>query len=95
MDSEKFNDELVNVKTIGTNDSNEATAFTKAEENAVIRKIDRRLLPLIFVLYTLSVLDRSNLGNAKLAGLSKSVDLSGTNYNWLGTVFYIACKYLT
>lgn len=42
---------------------------TPAEEAAVIRKLDWRLIPLVFVLYMLSVLDRSNLGNARLAGL--------------------------
>ena len=65
---------------------------TAAEEAAVIRKLDYRLLPLVFVLYSLSVLDRSNLGNAKLAGMAKDIDLSNYNYNWLGTCFYIACK---
>lgn len=39
-----------------------------AEERKVIRKLDWRLLPLVFVLYSLAVLDRSNLGNARLAG---------------------------
>ena len=66
--------------------------FTQAEENKVHRKLDRRLLPLVWVLYSLSVLDRSNLGNAKLAGLEKSIDLGGWRYNWLGTIFYIGCK---
>ena len=42
---------------------------TPAEEAAVIRKLDWRLMPIVFILYMLSVLDRSNLGNAKLAGL--------------------------
>ena len=64
---------------------------TPEEESAVIRKLDLRLLPLVFVLYSLSVLDRSNLGNARLAGLENAVDLSGNRYNWLGTLFYIAC----
>ena len=63
-----------------------------AEEAAVLRKLDFRLLPLVFVLYSLSVLDRSNLGNAKLAGLATDIDLNGYRYNWLGTLFYIACK---
>ena len=66
-------------------------SFTAAEEAAVIRKLDYRLLPLIFVLYSLSVLDRSNLGNARLAGLEDDIDLSNLRYNWLGTAFYIAC----
>ena len=39
------------------------------EEEAVIRKLDWRLLPLVFVLYSLAVLDRSNLGNARIAGM--------------------------
>lgn len=50
----------------------EVSAFvppTPAEERAVIRKLDYRLIPLVFLLYMLSVLDRSNLGNARLAGL--------------------------
>ena len=46
---------------------------TPAEEAAVIRKLDFRLIPLVFLLYMLSVLDRSNLGNARLAGLEVSV----------------------
>lgn len=60
------------------------------EEAAVIRKLDRRLLPLIFTLYSLAVLDRSNLGNAKLAGMEDDIDLSGNRYSLLGTIFYIA-----
>jgi len=69
-----------------------APTYTEAEENAVIRKLDWHLLPLIFVLYSLSVLDRSNLGNARISGMEDDIDLSGTRYDWLGTTFYIACE---
>jgi len=65
---------------------------TPEEEEAVIRKLDWHLLPYIFLLYMLSVLDRSNLGNAKLAGMEDDIDLGGLRYNWLGTIFYISCK---
>lgn len=81
--------------------------YTQEEANRVIRKLDWRIMPLIFVLYSLSILDRlvkqepvcvrridcscrSNLGNAKLAGLVEDVNLTGNKYNWLATVFYIA-----
>jgi hypothetical protein len=60
------------------------------EEAAVIRKLDRRLLPIVFLLYSLAVLDQSNLGSAKLAGMEDDIDLSGNRYSLLGTVFYIA-----
>lgn len=68
-------------------------AFTLEEENRVYRKLDWNLMPLIFVLYSLSVLDRANLGNAKIAGMKEDIDLSGRRYDWLATVFYIACEY--
>lgn len=56
---------------------------TPEEEAAVIRRLDWHLLPFVFLLYSLAVLDRSNLGNARLAGLDKAIDLKGWNYNWL------------
>ena len=63
---------------------------TAAEEARIIRKLDLRLIPLVFLLYMLAVLDRSNLGNARLAGLEDDINLAGFRYNWLGTLFYIA-----
>jgi hypothetical protein len=67
--------------------------FTQADEDKVHRKLDKHLLPLIFVLYTMAILDRSNLGNAKLAGLEEDIDLTSWRYNWLGTIFYLACEF--
>jgi hypothetical protein len=40
--------------------------FTQAEEDKVHRKIDYHLLPFVFVLYSLAVLDRSNLGKRRI-----------------------------
>ncbi|RMD44065.1 hypothetical protein DV735_g1118, partial [Chaetothyriales sp. CBS 134920] len=67
-----------------------ALEYPPEEEAKVVRKLDFRLLPIVFLLYSFSVLDRSNLGNAKLAGLEDDVDLRGDRYDWLGTVFYIS-----
>lgn len=63
-----------------------------AKELEIIRKLDWHLMPLLFVLYSFSVLDRSNLGNAKLAGLQNAIDLGGNRYQWLANSFYIACQ---
>ncbi|RGP71255.1 hypothetical protein FLONG3_7205 [Fusarium longipes] len=63
---------------------------TSLEEKAVLRKLDFHILPLLFLVYTFSNLDRSNLGNARLAGLSEAVNLEGKRYDWLGTAFYIS-----
>ena len=32
----------------------------------------------------------THIGNAKLAGMTKDINLAGIRYNWLGTIFYIA-----
>ncbi|KAI0969030.1 retrograde regulation protein 2 [Xylaria arbuscula] len=62
---------------------------TPEEEKSVIKKLDRRLMPIIFAIYSLSVLDRSNLGNAHVAGLDESLGLKGDQYSTLGTFFYV------
>ncbi|KAI0104297.1 major facilitator superfamily domain-containing protein [Nemania sp. FL0031] len=64
-------------------------APTLEEEKAVISRLDWRLMPMIFAIYSLSVLDRSNLGNAHVAGLDKSIGLVGNQYSTLGTFFYV------
>lgn len=38
----------------------------------------------------MSFLDRSNIGNAKIAGMDDDLDLSSNAYQWLLTIFYIA-----
>ncbi|MCJ1357910.1 MAG: hypothetical protein MMC33_007906 [Icmadophila ericetorum] len=63
--------------------------YTPEEEKAVLKKLDRRLALFMALLYLLSFLDRSNIGNAKIAGLSKDLNLSSDQYEWLLTSFYI------
>ncbi|KAG6008079.1 hypothetical protein E4U54_008742, partial [Claviceps lovelessii] len=38
----------------------------------------------------LAFLDRSNIGNARIAGMEHDLHLSGSQYEWLLTLFYIA-----
>jgi len=76
----------------GDRDISTSRHIYSAQELRIIRKLDWHLMPLVFVLYSFSVLDRSNLGNAKLAGLQNAIDLRGNHYQWLATLFYIACE---
>lgn len=59
-------------------------------EKRVVRKLDWHLVPLLMALYLLAFLDRSNIGNAKIAGMAKALDLDAGRYSWLLTIFYIA-----
>ncbi|KAH8814833.1 MFS transporter-like protein [Xylogone sp. PMI_703] len=67
-----------------------AVHITPEMEARVVRKLDTRLVPLVMGLYLLSYLDRSNIGNAKIAGMQQQLNLSSGDYDWLLTIFYIA-----
>lgn len=49
--------------------SDDSEQQQKVNENALLRKLDIRLLPSVVVLYLLSFLDRSNVANARIEGL--------------------------
>lgn len=49
-------------------DDDRATAFTLKEQKAIVRRVDRRLVVTLGCLYCISLLDRTNLGAASVAG---------------------------
>ncbi|KAG0204509.1 hypothetical protein BGX33_008427 [Mortierella sp. NVP41] len=53
------------------------------------RKIDWNLLPLLSLMYLFSFLDRVNIGNAKVAGLEKDLNLTPSEYSWALSIFFI------
>ncbi|KAF2489687.1 MFS general substrate transporter [Lophium mytilinum] len=61
----------------------------KAEEKALVRKIDLFLLPTIWLMYLLSYMDRTNIGNAKVAGMDVDLHLTSGQYSISLVVFFI------
>jgi len=59
-------------------------------EKRVVRKLDRTVVPIVMALYLLAFLDRSNVGNARIAGMTEDLNLVGERYDWLLTIFYIS-----
>ncbi|KJR87772.1 Major Facilitator Superfamily protein [Sporothrix schenckii 1099-18] len=58
--------------------------------SATSRKVDFRLLPILCGLYTISLIDRSNLGSARIAGINQDIGLSiGNRYSVVVLVFYV------
>ncbi|KAI9460333.1 MFS general substrate transporter [Boletus coccyginus] len=55
----------------------------------VLRKVDWHVLPLVTLLYLLCFLDRNNIGNAKIAGMSTDLDLVGLRYNTIAAIFFV------
>ncbi|KAI5293592.1 hypothetical protein KEM52_005395 [Ascosphaera acerosa] len=69
----------------------------RAVEKRVLRKLDCRLPVVTGLLYKrhgradlVAFLDRSNIGNAKIAGMEEALNLDSGSYNWLLTIFYIS-----
>ncbi|KAK7438888.1 hypothetical protein VKT23_017814 [Stygiomarasmius scandens] len=63
--------------------------LTEAEERKLYKKIDRRLMPILCVMYLMSFLDRGNIGNARLQGLESQLNLVGNQYNIALTMYFI------
>lgn len=59
------------------------------EAKRVMRKVDYRLMPLLMMLYTVTFLDRVNIGNARLWNLERDLHMEGYTYNITVLVFYI------
>lgn len=64
-----------------SSESEQEHLFDEKATARLVRKIDLRLLPFLALLYLLSFLDRTNIGNARLAGLEKSLKMEGLDYN--------------
>ncbi|PWN51460.1 MFS general substrate transporter [Violaceomyces palustris] len=67
----------------------EVTDITPEEFERVRKKIDWHLLPLLFLLYMIQFADKVSLGSSAVLGLRTDTHLNATQYNMLGTVFYI------
>lgn len=51
-----------------------------ASEKRLVSKLDRRLVLLAFLCYMAAFLDRSNIGNAETAGMSKDLGFDNAQY---------------
>ena len=52
-------------------------------------------VPVIWVLYTLSYLDRANIGNAKEGGMEAALHMTDTEYSIVLLVFFVRYLILT
>jgi MFS family permease len=57
-------------------------------EKKVVQKLDLRLAPMFAVLYFIAYLDRSNIGNAAIVGLTEDLKLTGAQFSTAVSVFF-------
>ncbi|KAL3458370.1 MFS general substrate transporter [Aspergillus heterothallicus] len=67
-----------------------STGDTGVSDAALVRRIDRRILPVMFLAYFLQFLDKVVLNYANLMGIQADLGMSGNDFSWLATAFFIA-----
>lgn len=67
-----------------------AIDYTEEDERRVLRKIDLRLMPLLFLLYCIQFADKVTLGYASLMGIRDDTHLNPNSqqYSWVSSIFY-------
>jgi hypothetical protein len=60
-----------------------------AAEKKLLWKVDLHVLPILWILYMFAFLDRVNIGNAKIQGLTKDLHMSGTQYNVASMILFV------
>jgi len=59
-----------------------------AEEAKLVKKLDRYIMPLFSLIYFLSFLDRSNIGNARVAGMQSQLGITDSQFSTAVSIFY-------
>ncbi|GAB7353004.1 hypothetical protein MBLNU459_g3565t2 [Dothideomycetes sp. NU459] len=93
LDNKYKSSKLVEMDNVGHDSKEERVgAFSDVESRAMARKIlwklDTRILPVLALLFLCSFLDRTNVGNAKILGLEKSLKISDQQYASGLAIFY-------
>ncbi|KAI8255456.1 Thiamine pathway transporter THI73 [Colletotrichum sp. SAR11_239] len=64
--------------------------MTDEDERRLKRKIDWRIVPLMFACYILQYLDKTLINYANVMGLQKDTGISGDQYSQLAMIFYVS-----
>ena len=91
MSSEKQQEDLVEGVSDGheSNQSNMTIPVDTQAEKALVRKLDRFIVPVVMLSYLLCFLDRTNIGNARLFGLEEELGLTGDQYQVAVAVLFV------
>ncbi|KAK3081903.1 hypothetical protein LTS18_012841 [Coniosporium uncinatum] len=56
---------------------------------SVYRKVDWRIVPLMFLCYFLQFLDKVLVNYANIMGLQRDLEMAGQDFSWMATAFFI------
>ncbi|KAI9840137.1 MAG: hypothetical protein M1837_001898 [Sclerophora amabilis] len=81
--------EKTTVIQAGDDSDDSLSAVDLAAEKRLVWKCDLHVVPPLFILFLLAFLDRVNIGNAKIQGLEKELNMTGNDYNIALLVFFV------
>ena len=88
-DSSNLRDADEALQAVGNNGSAEEIAIDEETRRRLVRKIDLHIMPIMCIVYGLNYLDKTTLSYASVMGLETDLNLTKSNYQWLGSIFYI------
>ncbi|KAJ7695351.1 major facilitator superfamily domain-containing protein [Mycena rosella] len=59
-------------------------------ERKLVRKMDMRIVPTVWLLYVVSYLDRANIGNAESGGMQTELKYGSTQYSIILLMFFVS-----
>ncbi|KAM0343933.1 hypothetical protein ACHAPU_007987 [Fusarium lateritium] len=84
---EEFSAEILDKK--GNGDYSGAAAKTDPEEIKLVKKLDRWIMPTLWVMYWLNYLDRNAITLARLNGFEEDLKLQGSQYNTSVSILFV------
>ncbi|KAI0139300.1 major facilitator superfamily domain-containing protein [Pestalotiopsis sp. NC0098] len=76
-------------KDVEHSDAVESALLDPAAERRLLWKCDLHVLPAITVLFFLAFMDRTNIGNARIQGMTTDLHMTGHDYNIALFIFFI------
>ncbi|KAK6212793.1 hypothetical protein LQW54_004882 [Pestalotiopsis sp. IQ-011] len=61
----------------------------KRLERRLTRRLDVTMMPVVFILFLLNILDRNNIASAKIVGLTDTLGMTNEQYNTCLLMFYV------
>jgi hypothetical protein len=58
-----------------------SSATNAPSTRRLLWKLDLRILPLLYLAYIITFIDRANIGNVKIEGMLTDLDMVGNDYN--------------
>ncbi|KPI42500.1 Thiamine pathway transporter THI73 [Cyphellophora attinorum] len=96
MDTEKqmkasldMADSTKDLEAVQTQAAGEVAPYD-GQDSALLRRIDWRIVPILFACYLLQFLDKVLINYANVMGLQKDLGMKGNDFSWMATSFFIA-----